>query len=65
MCTQSSAAAGAGVNLLPLAASLRSLRIALHHRREHFLVLHPAVEWAALAQMGRLTSLEVLNWAAG
>lgn len=42
-----------------------SLRIHLHHRREHFLVLHPAVEWQALAQLSGLTSLEVLSWAAG
>ncbi len=48
-----------GANLLPLAGTLRSLRVALYHKREHFLVLHPAVEWAALAQLRGLTSLQV------
>ncbi|GAB4818815.1 hypothetical protein N2152v2_005861 [Parachlorella kessleri] len=54
-----------GASLLPLKDSLVSLRVSLHHVRDHFLVLHPAVEWGCLAQLHRLTSLQVLNWAAG
>lgn len=53
-----------GANLLPL-TSLRRLRVELHHKREHFLVLHPRVEWAALAKLQGVTALEVLSWAAG
>lgn len=59
---EGSGAVGGSLAALP---RLQRLCIELHHRREHFLVLHPAVEWQALAQLQALTSLEVLNWAAG
>ena len=48
-----------GAGLLPLKDSLVDLRVSLHHERDHFLVLHPAVEWGCLAQLYRLTALQV------
>eukprot|EP00887_Chlorella_sp_A99_P007259 scaffold2.g7259.t1 len=53
-----------GASLLPLAPRLRDLRVALHHRREMFLVLHPRVDYAALAQLSSLEVLELSNIAA-
>lgn len=53
-----------GSNLLALGASLKRLRVEVHHRRECFLVMHPALEWDALARLTSLTSLEV-RWEAG
>ena len=52
-----------GSALQPL-AHLQDLRIAVHHRHELFLVLHPTVEYGALAQLTTLTSLELSNLAA-
>lgn len=54
-----------GASLLAaLAPTLRRLSIALHLRKEMFIVLHPQVRFDLLAQLTRLESLEISNLAA-
>jgi hypothetical protein len=52
-----------GPSLAPL-KRLRRLRIALAHTHEHFLVLHPLVDWDALARLTSLHSLAIDHLAA-
>ncbi|KAL4448890.1 hypothetical protein ABPG77_007607 [Micractinium sp. CCAP 211/92] len=60
------AAAGRGA----VGPSLRTLRqlahlhISLAHVHEHFIVLHPRLEWAALRQLGSLQRLSITHLAA-
>ena len=52
-----------GLSLLPL-ARLQHLHIALAHTHEHFLVLHPRLDWAQLRRLTTLTSLHISHLAA-
>lgn len=52
-----------GPSLRPL-ARLQHLTLRLWHVHEHFLVLHPRLDWAALAALASLRRLEVCHLAA-
>lgn len=52
-----------GPSLRPL-ARLRDLTLRLWHVHEHFLVLHPRLDWAALASLAVLRRLEICHLAA-
>ena len=52
-----------GASLAPL-ARLQDLSIALCHRHEHFIVLHPAVDWASLRALPALARLRLQHLAA-
>ena len=53
---------GVGASLAPL-RRLADLQLALHHRVEGMLVMHPTVDWGALGTLTSLTRLEVRHLA--
>ena len=52
-----------GPSLLPL-ARLAVLHVALAHTLEHFICLHPALDWASLRRLPSLRRLRVEHLAA-